>query len=90
MKFRIELDVSAAEVRQVFGLPDVEQLQRDVIDAIRASMAAGVEGFDPLSLFQSFFALAEGVGGGGLDVLQKLLRQAVRPSAGSAGFGGPV
>lgn len=83
MKVRLEFDVSPKEIRQVIGLPDVEQLQREVIDAIRERMVSGVEGFDPLSLMRSFFSLAQGFPG--FDALQKVLRQAAaRATTGKA------
>jgi hypothetical protein len=75
MKIRLEFDISATEVRRVLGLPDVEQLQKEVVDAIRERMVAGVEGFDPLSLLRSFFAMAQSFPG--FESLQKLLRMAV-------------
>jgi hypothetical protein len=74
MKVSLEFDISPREVRQVLGLPDVEQLQADVIAAIRERMAAGVEGFDPLSLMRSFFAAAQSFPC--FETVQKLLRQA--------------
>lgn len=75
MKVSLEFDISPKEIRQILGLPDVEQLQREVIDAIRERMVAGVEGFDPISLLRSLFTLAQGFPG--VDSLQQLLRQAV-------------
>jgi hypothetical protein len=75
MKIRLEFDISASEVRRLLGLPDVEQLQKDVVEAIRERMVAGVEGFDPLSLLRSFFTMAQGFPG--FESLQKLLRLAV-------------
>ena len=75
MKAKFEFDISAKEVRQIIGLPDVEQLQREVIEAIREKMIAGVEGFDPLSLLRSFFALAQSFPG--FESLQKLLMQMI-------------
>jgi hypothetical protein len=74
MKVRLEFDISPKEIRQVLGLPDIEQLQAEVIAAIRDRMVAGVEGFDPLSLMRSFFSLAQSFPG--FESLQKLLRQA--------------
>jgi len=79
MKIRLEFDISATEVRRVLGLPDVEQLQKEVIDAIRERMVAGVEGFDPLSLLRSFFGMAQSFPG--FEALQKLLRMAVARGA---------
>ena len=74
MKVSLEFDISAKEIRQMMGLPDVEQLQREVVDAIRQRMVAGVEGFDPLSLLRTSFAVAQSFPG--VEVLQKLLRAA--------------
>jgi hypothetical protein len=75
VKVKLEFDISAKEVRQVIGLPDVEQLQKEVVDAIREKMVAGVEGFDPLSLMRSFISVAQGFPG--VESLQKILMQAV-------------
>jgi len=83
MKVRLEFDISPREIRQVLGLPDVEQLQTDVIAAIRERMVAGVEGFDPLSLLRSFFTLAQGFPG--FESLQKLVRQAATRGAEKTG-----
>ncbi len=83
MKVRLEFDVSPRELRQLLGLPDVEQLQREVIEAIRERMAAGVEGFDPLSILRSFFALAQSFPG--FDALLGLLGQAVSRAGGPGG-----
>lgn len=71
MKISVEFDISAKEVRQVIGLPDVEQLQQEVVDAIRERMVAGVEGFDPLSLLASLMPANLP----GLDSAQKLVSQ---------------
>ena len=83
MKVRLEFDISPREIRQVLGLPDVEQLQAEVIAAIRERMVAGVEGFDPLSLLRSFFTLAQGFPG--FESLQKLVRQAATRGAEKTG-----
>jgi hypothetical protein len=83
MKIRLEFDISATELRRVLGLPDVEQLQKEVIDAIRERMVAGVEGFDPLSLLRSFVGLAQTFPG--VETLQKLLRLAATRAASGGG-----
>jgi len=54
MKIRIDVDLSPAEARAFFGLPDVQALQEEVLETIRERMRAGTEGFDPLSLMQPF------------------------------------
>jgi len=83
MKIRLEFDISATELRRVLGLPDVEQLQKEVIDAIRERMVAGVEGFDPLSLLRSFVGLAQTFPG--VETLQKLLRLAATRATSGGG-----
>jgi hypothetical protein len=83
MKVSPKFDIAPKEIRQVLGLPDVEQLQREVVDAIRERMVAGVEGFDPLSLLRSFFGLAQNFPG--FDTLQKLVRQAASRGGEKAG-----
>ncbi len=80
MKVSFEFDITPREVRQVLGLPDVEQLQADVIAAIRERMATGVDGFDPLSLMRSLFAAAQGFPG--FDTVQKLVRRAAERGGG--------
>ena len=80
MKVSLEFDISPREVRQMLGLPDVEQLQADVIAAIRERMAAGVDGFDPLSMLRSLLSAAQGFPG--FETLQKLLWQAATRAGG--------
>jgi hypothetical protein len=54
MKINVEFDLTPAEFRQSLGLPDIEAFQRDVMERIQKQMEAGVEGYDPWSLMQSF------------------------------------
>lgn len=54
MKIRVEFDVTAKELRSFFGLPDVEPIQEELLRKIRDKMAAGVDGFDPVSLLKPF------------------------------------
>ncbi len=56
MKFHVDLDITAAEMRKLMGLPDVEAFQQQLLDDIRERMQAGVEGYDPLKLFQPYMA----------------------------------
>jgi hypothetical protein len=56
MNVKIDIDISPDEVRKLFGLPDVEAFQRQLMDDIRARMAEGVEGYDPLKLFQPYLS----------------------------------
>lgn len=56
MKVTVDFDITPEEVRKLFGLPDVEAFQRQLMDDIRERMNAGVEGYDPLKLFQPYMA----------------------------------
>lgn len=53
---KISIDITPEEMRTLMGWPDVQGLQEEMIDKIREQMNAGVEGYDPLSLMQPFFA----------------------------------
>ncbi len=52
MKIRIDIKVKPEEVRTLIGLQDVAGLQEDMIQYIREKMAAGVDGFEPLTLMK--------------------------------------
>ncbi|AFL73172.1 DUF6489 family protein [Thiocystis violascens] len=56
MKVTVDFDITPDEVRKLFGLPDVEAFQRQMMDDIRERMMAGVEGYDPIKLFQPYLA----------------------------------
>lgn len=54
MKFNIDVEVSAAELRQLMGLPDLEGLQQRMLDDIQSRIEQGVEGYDPMELMQPY------------------------------------
>ncbi len=54
MNFKIDIDITPEEMRKLLGLPDVEAFQRQILDDIRQRMVEGVEGYDPLKLFQPY------------------------------------
>lgn len=54
MKIHIEVDVTPRELREFFGLPDLQPMQDELIQKIRENMLKGVEGFDPASLMRPF------------------------------------
>ena len=56
MKINVELDITPEELRKLFGLPDVEAFQRELMDDIRERMASGAEGYDPVKLFQPYLS----------------------------------
>jgi len=69
MKMRIDVDITPEEMRRLVGLPDVETFNRELMDQIREKMMAGVEGYDPLSLFQPYFSSTMV----GMDVFRKMM-----------------
>jgi len=56
MNVKIDIDISPDEVRKLFGLPDIEAFQRQLMDDIRVRIAEGAEGYDPLKLFQPYLS----------------------------------
>jgi len=54
MNIRVDLDVTPEEMRKLMGLPDVEAFQRQLLDDIRERMVQGVEGYDPMALFEPY------------------------------------
>lgn len=54
MKLKLDVEATPAELRAFFGLPDVEPLQREMMEVVRERMMAGMEGFDPLALMKPF------------------------------------
>lgn len=52
MKINFDIDATPQELRTFFGLPDVETLQKEMMDQIRKKMLDGVEGFDILSIMK--------------------------------------
>ncbi len=54
MKIKIEVDTTPEEMRRFLGLPDVGDIQSDLIAKVRERMQAGAEGYDPLTLLRPF------------------------------------
>jgi hypothetical protein len=79
MKITMDLDITPVEMRKLFGLPDVEAFQQQMMDDLRERMAAGVEGYDPLKLFQPYMA----GGMAGWDLFQRVLTGGVTGGASS-------
>jgi len=73
MNVKIDIEITPEEMRKLLGLPDVEAFQQQMLEDIRKRMTEGVEGYDPLKLFQPYIAgtLAS------WDMLQKLFSAGV-------------
>ena len=68
MNIKIDIDMTPDEMRKLMGLPDVERFQNQLMEDIRDRINQGVEGYDPLKLFQPYLnsSLA------GMDMIQRL------------------
>lgn len=53
MNIRIDVEISPRELRDFFGLPDVQPLQEEMMANIREQMKGGIEGFDAASLMKA-------------------------------------
>lgn len=69
MNFKIDVEMTPEELRQVLGLPDVAALQQDMLDQVRQRMESGAEGYDPMTLFKPY--LTGGLGS--MEAFQALL-----------------
>lgn len=69
MKVNVDIDMSPEELRKLLGLPDVEPIQREMMEKLRTRMLEGVDGYDPVKLLQPYLTgtLAS------WDILQKLI-----------------
>jgi hypothetical protein len=84
MKISVDVEMTPEEMRKLFGLPDVEAFQRQLMDDIRERMVAGAEGYDPIKLFQPYVTGTMA----SWDMFQKMLTNAASLSSGGTGSGG--
>lgn len=98
MKIKMEVDLEASEMRELLGLPDVKDLQSEVLKAVSGRVNAAARTADPLALMKAFVpqglqsmadwqalwqrALQEGVAEGEVDA------RGARSATGGAGMGG--
>lgn len=54
MKITFDIDATPQELRTFFGLPNIEPLQKEMLEMIRKNMTTGIEGFDPATLMKPF------------------------------------
>ena len=55
MKVNVEVDCTPAEARQFLGLPDVQPMQKAMMDNMQARMAENMDKFTPEALVQNWF-----------------------------------
>jgi hypothetical protein len=80
MKISVDVEMTPEEMRKLFGLPDVEAFQRQLMDDIRERMVSGSEGYDPIKLFQPYVTGTMA----SWDMFQKMLSNASSMSSGGS------
>ncbi|OQW55622.1 MAG: hypothetical protein A4S14_11680 [Proteobacteria bacterium SG_bin9] len=55
MKVNVEVDCTPAEARAFLGLPDVQPMQKAMMDQLQDKMASSINAFSPEGLMQSWF-----------------------------------
>ena len=55
MKINIEIDLTPAEYREIFGLPDVRPVQEELMEKVREKMLANIDSYDPMKLMAPYF-----------------------------------
>lgn len=80
MKISVDVEMTPEEMRKLFGLPDVEAFQRQLMDDIRERMVSGTEGYDPIKLFQPYVTGTMA----SWDMFQKMLSNATSLSSGGS------
>jgi len=66
MKVTIDIDCTPVEARQFMGLPDVEPLQKAMLQEMERRMMAEMERFSPESVLKTWFSAMPG----GADVMR--------------------
>jgi hypothetical protein len=81
MNIKIDIDVTPDEMRKLMGLPDVETFQNQLMEDIRERINQGVDGYDPLKLFQPYLnsSLA------GMDMIQRMFAGSLTGATGKLG-----
>ena len=73
MKVKLEVDCTPAEARSFLGLPDVEALNKHVVDEMKSRIDAGVAAVAPEELMKSWMSL----GGQATEQFRKLMTAAM-------------
>ena len=75
MKINVNMDLTPKELRELLGLPDVDDFNRLMMDKLAERMEQGGEGYDPLTFFKPHMA------GSAMDVFQKWMTAATGGAA---------
>ena len=83
MKATIEIDATPKEMRALLGLPDVEELQREMIEKLREKALAGIDANSPAELMKLVLPTADQFKS--LETLQASFWQAFTQGANAPG-----
>ncbi|HEX9449572.1 MAG TPA: DUF6489 family protein [Dongiaceae bacterium] len=84
MKVKIDLECTPEEARTFFGLPDVQPMQKAMMQEMQDRLMSAVKGTDAETLMKTWMP----AGVAGLEQMQKLFWQQFRSPPGAAGPGG--
>lgn len=79
MKVNIEIDMTPEEARAFMGLPDVSQMQKNMLDDMQARMKAAFDTGDPEAMMKAWTPFG---GVGAFEQFQKLIWDSARAAAG--------
>ena len=54
MKITIDIDCTPEEARQLMGLPDVTDIQQEIVEEMRKQLLAGLDTMDPQAMLRSW------------------------------------
>jgi hypothetical protein len=75
MKATIEIDATPQEMRELLGLPDVQELQKETMEKIRDKMLSAIESNDVTELMKLYMPMPEQMKG--LEDLQSTMWNAM-------------
>jgi hypothetical protein len=59
MKVTIEIDATPQEMRSLMGLPDIEPMQKEMMERIRDKTLSAIDANDPAALMRFFMPTAD-------------------------------
>lgn len=80
MKITVDIDCTPQEARQLMGLPDVSDMQDEIVEEMKKRILAGLEATDP----QAMMRMWGSPGGEGWEQLQKMFWAGVESATGGA------
>ena len=69
MKIKLDIDCTAEEARQFFGLPEVRPLQEALLNEVQERLSANIRAMDPKAMLESWLPATLK----GFEQLQELL-----------------